>query len=46
MKKFINILINNKNLKKVSILTVILLLILIVFFFHATSDLPFIYSQF
>gem|GEM_PF-5740939 len=46
MKQFINILINNKNLKRVSILTMVLLLLLMVFIFQSASDLPFVYSQF
>lgn len=46
MKEFINILLNNENLKTISILTIALLLLLGVFVFQSASDLPFVYSQF
>lgn len=46
MKEFINTLINNKNLKTISILAIVLLLLLGVFVFQSASDLPFVYSQF
>ncbi len=46
MKAFINILINNKSVKTISILTMVLLLLLGVFVFQSASDLPFVYSQF
>ena len=46
MKEFINILINNKKLKRVSMITMALLIVLMGFLFQSTSDLPFVYSQF
>ncbi|BCZ49151.1 hypothetical protein psyc5s11_52180 [Clostridium gelidum] len=46
MKKFINILISNKDLNRGIFLTGILISALIVYFFYSASDLPFVYSQF
>ncbi|EHJ02311.1 hypothetical protein CDLVIII_5846 [Clostridium sp. DL-VIII] len=46
MKEFINILINNKDFKRSAMLTIALVLILMVYIFQASTDLPFVYSQF
>ncbi|MCE5220966.1 MAG: hypothetical protein LLF98_06800 [Clostridium sp.] len=46
MKKFINILTNNKEFNRTVMLTAFLVAVLVVYFFYSSSDLPFVYSQF
>ncbi|WP_315072357.1 hypothetical protein [uncultured Clostridium sp.] len=46
MKEFINTLVKNKDLKRAAMLTIALVLILVVYIFQASTDLPFVYSQF